>query len=247
MLARIDSMNSDHAAFVARLNESARILSDDERTDRPPDELATLLHQKLNNAKSDSLERSRLEALADRGDQKLAELKEQFDRERTVLKRLCAEAGTETHDSLPEIEQRSSEKTKNESTKRRMPKKQLTLVAEGTAVDQFAEETESKDPAEIRERIGQLSRTLEELEPKRNEAQQSVGAIKRELAEINGDVRALELNQSLQFLSAEIHRDARQYAKLRVASMILRQAMDHYRKEKRKPGTEDCKTKRLLN
>ena len=52
---------------------------------------------------------------------------------------------------------------------------------------------------------------------------------------MDGGAGASEIAQSMQMTAAAITRDAEQYARLRIASALLRQAIDHYRRENQSP------------
>jgi uncharacterized protein YhaN len=197
-------------------------------------EVAQGLHDRLMDAKATASQRERLlKELADRK-QKIDSASLTLETAVGQLAELCREAGVESADELPAVEERSSEKRSTAQAVANAEQK-LMLISGGDPVDQFADQVQGQDPIELESLIVELEQQCEALNGQWSSAQQDVGAVKKELSSIDGGDRAAELNQSLQLLTGRIQRESQRYAKSRLASMILQQSIEHYRRENESP------------
>lgn len=234
LVREIQTIELADQSFATRTTETARLLNIKHSETTKPADLANRLHGLLQESKTNFSGREKLSKDLSTGRDKLAAMSETLDLATAQLTELCNEAGVKDPAELPAVEQLSREKSKL-IDERDSTAKQLALVASGTGLSEFAEQVERQTSDELKQQIAELETTLQDLLPRREESLQKVGAIKQELAKIDGGDRAAELNQDIQFLTAKIQRHAQEYAKLKVASMILQRSIDHYRTENESP------------
>ncbi|KAA5543229.1 AAA family ATPase [Roseiconus nitratireducens] len=234
LIGRIESINDDNANYADQVAQLAERLGIPITASGSSEELACELHRRLMEAKSAAEHYRRLERERDELRQELRTESSTLSAADSELSMLCREAGTQQTEALPEIESRAKEKLRAAADVRQA-EAQLTLIARGENLESFVERVQSQDPAELDRQIEGLQADLADLRRRREAAQRQVGGLKREVDAIDGGDRAAELNQEIQLISGRIQREAQQYAKLRIASLILRQSIDHYRREHESP------------
>jgi uncharacterized protein YhaN len=202
--------------------------------DRPPTAIAQSLYQRLQAERTAAKGRETLREQVESSKQRLSEVAAQRTACEVVLKQLCTEAGCETADELPAIEQAARECQQLQSALRDL-ENQLALLASDQPIDEFVEAAGKQQPALLDVEIEQKEMELREIREQLAMAQQQLGAVQHELDLMDGSGRASELMQSIQFSAGQISRDAQLYAKTKIASLILRRAIDHYRRENQSP------------
>jgi uncharacterized protein YhaN len=234
LLGRIRSIDLDNDSFAARVIAVAKLVGLKSEDARQSADVAQMLHDQFMDAKTKASQRERLQ-------QELTDRKKNLDSATLTLEtavgqlaELCREAGVKSADELPAVEERSLEKRSTTQAVANA-EQQLMLISGGDPVDQFADQVQSQDPIELESLIVELEQRCNDLNGQWSTAQQKVGAVKKELSEIDGGDKAAELNQSLQLLTGRIQRESQRYAKSRIASMILQRAIEHYRRENESP------------
>nr|WP_161501292.1 YhaN family protein [Rhodopirellula sp. SM50] len=234
ILGRIRSIDDDGRSFAQRAAVIARIVGLECKPDQPSAEIAQALYERLQAAKNAASQTERFKADLTAAKARLVDDNQVLEAASGQLAQLCREAGVDNTDALPGVEQNAAEKrTALQACAR--AEEQLALIAGGVAVEQFAQQVESHDRVELEHEIGKLEESLQTLNERWSAVEQQVGALKKELSGIDGGDRAAELNQELQLLHGTIQRESQQYAKLRIASMILQQSIEHYRSENESP------------
>ncbi|WP_182867684.1 YhaN family protein [Stieleria mannarensis] len=234
ILGRIRSIDDDGRSFAQRSSVIASLVGLECKPDQPSAEIAQALYERLQAAKNAANQIDRLKADLTAAKKRLVEDSQVLEAASGQLAQLCREAGVEDADDLPGVEQKSAEKRLALQAFARA-EEQLALIAGGVAVKEFVEQVESHDPVELEQEIQSSEESLQTLNERWSSIEQQVGALKTELSRIDGGDRAAELNQELQLLYGTIQREAQQYAKLRIASMILQQSIEHYRSENESP------------
>ena len=234
ILGRIRSIDDDGRSFAQRATVIARIVGLECKPDQHSAEIAQALYERLQAAKNAASHAERFKAELTAAKARLVDDNQVLEAAAGQLAQLCREAGVDNTDELPGVEQNAAEKRAALQACARA-EEQLALIAGGIAVEQFAQQVESHDRIELEHEIGKLEESLQTLNERWSTVEQQVGALKKELSRIDGGDRAAELNQELQLLHGTIQRESQQYAKLRIASMILQQSIEHYRSENESP------------
>jgi uncharacterized protein YhaN len=199
-----------------------------------PEETAKRLYATLQRAREADKDHTRLRAEQTTKQKKLEAARDAFRQADEELQSLCREANVSDVDALPELESRSSEK-RSETQNLRSAEQQLERIARGKTIEAFAELVEAQEHDELDHTIAQQQERQAELEKQSRQQNQIIGGLEKELQAIDGSDQAAELNQSLQFLTGKIEREAQRYARLKIAAMILQRAIDHYRQQNESP------------
>ncbi len=239
LATRIRSIGEDELAYASRVERlfaatGQSLLDRSSAEDRPPTAIAQSLYQRLQAERTAAKGRETLREQVESSKQRLSEVAAQRTACQAVLRQLCAEAGCQTADELPAIEQAARECQQLQSALRDL-ENQLALLASDQPIDEFVEAAGKQQPALLDVEIEQKEKELREIREQLAIAQQQLGAVQHELDLIDGSGRAAELMQSIQFSAGQISRDAQLYAKTKIASLILRRAIDHYRRENQSP------------
>ncbi|MEE2935166.1 MAG: hypothetical protein VYA84_04125, partial [Planctomycetota bacterium] len=234
LVRRIQSIGEDDASFQARVDRLVATTQFETDAERPAAEIAQDLYQRLQMELSADNTRTTLRDQIEQAEQRMSEAQMQQNACEAVLAELCKEAGCETADELPEIERNSAQRREFESELRGL-ESQLVILAEDTPLAEFIEEAGNQQPGILESQIADEETRLKQQRERHADLQQQVGAIQHELEKIDGGAEASELVQSIQFIAGELNRDCEDYARTKIASMVLRRAIDHYRKAHQSP------------
>ena len=152
----------------------------------------------------------------------------------TRLKGMCEEAGCERYQDLPEAE-RKSEKRKQIEAELKNLDERLHQLSAGATIDDFINQALTVDPDDIDGEIDRLTEETETLNQEKSELDQRIGSERTELDKMDGSARAAELAEEIQFLLGGLENHVEQYARLKIASKILNQAIERYRHKSQKP------------
>ncbi|MCG8650411.1 MAG: hypothetical protein MI861_11300, partial [Pirellulales bacterium] len=237
LATRIRSIGEDEQAFAARVGRLAAALGrGDDDTDgaSEPGVIIQQLYQRLQAERSASRQRELLREQHQEAARKLADLQHKRADCQSVLQQLCAEAGCTAAEQLPEIERRSRQRVELQLSLREL-ENQLALLSDDDSIEDFVESVGQQQPALLDLEIEQKERELESIRQTMSSIDQEIGAMQHQLDSVSGGSRAADVLQSMQFLVGKIGRDTQQYARLRVASLLLRRAIEHYRQENQSP------------
>ena len=157
-----------------------------------------------------------------------------IEREQSRLTTLCQEAGCADPQQLPALEQRVND---GRQLKRDLEtnEKQLRALAAGRALEELVAEADDADAGQLAEQIQQLSRQAESLEQEKSELHETVGQERTILEGMNGSADAADAACEAQQLLAEMEADVEQYVRTRLASVVLRSAVERYRERHQGP------------
>ncbi len=234
LCSRIKSIGEDDDTYARRVDRLAAAIKLDVQQRGEPGAIARMMYARLQGERSGAGKRASLCSEIEQAKLRLAESISQRDQSDIVLGQLCIEAGAKSANQLPEIERRSRQRLRLEASLRDL-ENQLSLLAGDEVIDKFVDAARQQNPALLIEQIREEESQLDHLRQRLSDAQQEIGALGHEMNLFNGSGRAAELHQSIQFLLGKLDRDADQYARLRIASLIMRRAIDHYRRENQNP------------
>ncbi len=164
----------------------------------------------------------------------LAAAKQQVVEADVALEQLCEEASCDSAEQLIEVEQRSKQRQQLEQSKQSV-EQQLRMLAGNLSLDDFSQEVSQQQTELLAIEIEQVEGTLAEAQTQLSESQQTLGGLQERMAQIDGSGRAAELSQELQFLTGKLENEIEEYSRVKIAAMILRQAIEYYRQENQGP------------
>jgi uncharacterized protein YhaN len=165
---------------------------------------------------------------------KLDEARAAVDRADATLEALVAEAGCGSPDSLIEAERTSDEL---QALKKELKSHELQLVrlAGPIPLDKLREQLDGADPETLEARIAELEDQLDPLQLERDLLAEEIGRCRQKLDAMDGGPAAADAQQTVEERVARLAIDVERYASLRLASAVLREAVERYRKEHQGP------------
>ena len=200
----------------------------------PIEQQAQQIYGRLQRAVRDN------ERLAERRRERAQRAGEHEEARRTIdeqvarLDAMCQEAGCPGHEALPEAIQRSEQAKRLRDDLARV-EEELLQRSGGTAIQDFVAEVEAVDADALPSELGQLSEEIDRLEAERGDLRETRGRAQNALETMETGPTASEADELKESLLARIESDARQYARLRLASVVLNEAMERYRKKNEGP------------
>lgn len=234
LVRRIGSIHHDESEFQSRVERLVAATQLQISSDLPPTVVAQELYQRLQSERTAAQTRGTLREQIELSKQRIAEAQSQLNATQAILSELCREAGCDSPDDLPEIEREARRRAELESELRDL-ENQLSLLAGDAPLEEFIEEAGKQQPGTLEAEIETKESTLNELREQQSEIQQEIGALQHELRQIDGGGRASQWIQSIQLTAGDLTRDCEEFARSRIASLILRRAIDHYRQAHQSP------------
>ncbi|MEQ8788130.1 MAG: AAA family ATPase [Pirellulaceae bacterium] len=195
------------------------------------------LAARLSQARQDEVRRTEQSENQRSLQSQLAEADLEIEKQHATLAAFCKEAGCQSPDELPQVEQRSRQRREKEGD-RRAVLQQLEGLAAGTPLEEFLSEVRRRDFDEISLRIRQLDDELQDLEQQGAALNRTIGGEENELARMNGAGDAAEAEEEAQSLLAEIRSKCEEYARLKLAAAVLAESIERYRERHQGPILE---------
>lgn len=108
-------------------------------------------------------------------------------------------------------------------------KMQLAQLADTTNLEDLLQDVAACQAEDVAWQLEQTQRQIDELEQGVAEQAETIGRLKRELEQLDGNAVASQLEEEARHLAAAIEQHARQYIRLRLATGILDRVMEQYR------------------
>ena len=234
LATRIRSIGEDDHAFASRVRRMAETvgLSADDTSEAGA--ITQTLYQRLQSERVVSRQRDSLREQIEEAVRNAAELETKRGRCDVLLRQMCEEAGCDAAAELPEIERRSVRRQQLESSLRDLHD-QLAVLAADQPIEEFVEAACGQDPALLEVQVQRKESELKEIRESISAIDQQIGALQHQCSAMDGGASASNVAQSMQLIAASIARDAEEFARLRLASLLLRRAIDHYRRENQSP------------
>ncbi len=153
---------------------------------------------------------------------------------RARLDVLCQEAGCQSPAGLPSAESASAEVLRLRQ-EREACHSQLIELAAGATIDALMAEAAEILPDALPGELQQITAEMSDLERTRGERRESIGGMKTVLAGMDTGAAAAEAAEDTQDILARLEPDVQQYLRLRLASTVLREGIDRYRKKNEGP------------
>lgn len=238
-----------HRKALDRLLLEAKQFADDVRalatrvgfsTDPPfnPESVAADLYTQFDNARTDHRERESLAQQIQNQHAALREAEDAIALQRDRLETLRREARCDDLDKLYDIENQARRRDALE-TERVHLEGELHRLAGGASLEVFLDEAEQIDPDGLAPKIEDLGSQITALDQERQTLDQEIGSQRDNLKQLNsGDSRVAEIGQDAEDLRARIEANVDEYARLRLASAVLRAGIERYREKTRGPVLE---------
>jgi uncharacterized protein YhaN len=111
----------------------------------------------------------------------------------------------------------------------------LLNLGGGSTIDDFIKEALKVDPDGINGNIESLNEEIEKLNREKSDLNQTIGEERNELSKMDGSARAAEVAEDIQIQMGRLENDIEQYARLKIASRVLNQAIESYRDKSQGP------------
>ncbi|HQU41504.1 MAG TPA: AAA family ATPase, partial [Pirellulales bacterium] len=164
----------------------------------------------------------------------LAEAKQIAAQSRAELASLCQEANCDSADRLPDLEARSA-RAKELHAQQRDLHEQLVVSGGGVPLADFLAEIACIEPDGLPDKIQQLGERVSSLDARRIELSNAAALHGKEMADMDTSAAAAEAEELAQSLAATIAGDVESYVRLRLASAVLREAIERYREKNQGP------------
>jgi uncharacterized protein YhaN len=205
-----------------------------EMLDTAPDQCVAQLDSRLDAAEKDAATLRQLEERRKGAQKRISEAERSLARIATRLNDMCATARCENEEGLDEAETRSQDKHALQDAVKELEAQLLGHAAGGT-LEGLLSEAENVDPDTLTSQLGNLTQEAEALRLRQGEINQDIGREETELRAMDGSSEAAAAAEDAAQLLARIGERAERYARLKVASMVLRREIDRYREENQAP------------
>jgi uncharacterized protein YhaN len=184
--------------------------------------------------------RARRDALAQRREAEAASVREAdrvFEEATRQLESLCREARCNAVDDLPAAEQRSRDAS---ALRERMQEldRRLDELCGHEPVESFRRDALALDTDRLPDRLVVLDEEIQRLDAERAELNQMLGREQQLLTQMDGSAKAAEAAESAEELKARLAVEIEEYARIRLASVVLREAIERFRQRSQGPILE---------
>lgn len=230
---RIEGIDRDAEDFTHKVRQLAERTAP-ELAGLPAEQIALELNVRLTQAQTAKARQQSLEQQMQQEEEQLRDARSRSVEALARLATLCDEAGCEHYEDLPAAEERSRRR-QHIQTRIDQWEEQLRKLSGGVTLEEFIREVQSVDPDGIDPVLNRLGEEIERLNEEKSELDQTIGSERTELSRMDGSARAAELAEEIQGLLARMESDVEHYARLRIASVVLSQAIEDYREKNQDP------------
>lgn len=230
---RIDGIKSDGEKFTTDVKSLVDSIAPDLR-ELPAEQAVAGLNSRLKKALEDSATLKQLKHQRSEKEESITDARTTIESSESYLNELCKEAGCSEYEELEKLE-KLSEQARTIQEKINNLEEQLLDLSGSSNVDVLIKEAEEIDSDSLPSQIKELAEKIEELEERRSEIQETIGREKNELERMDGSAKAAEAAEKAQEFLARVHDGVDRYMRLRLASLILRNEIERYRKQNQAP------------
>ena len=233
LTARIQGIDAEAAAFHSALDA----ILDDIAADLSSLSVEQSLAQLVERLDAAQAARTKQQDLIDQQqvcERRLAEATETLKRCEAGLAVLCREAGCLSADELPAAVKASRERQQVERELAEVNGR-LAELAAGNNLDDLVRQASECQPDSLGSRIAELEVELAGLSQQRDALLTATGAKVAELARRDGSGKAADAQADAEALLAQIRSDAERYVRLKLATSVLRETMEEFRKKNQGP------------
>ena len=230
---RLKSIDRDAEVFTTNVTNLVDRVAQDFK-ELPVEQAASELNTALNRSRTAKAQFDRLEKQRDQEQERVREAEQNISGIRSELDTMCEEARCSKYEDLAEAERRSSKRRQIEANVEDL-EGQLHKLSAGATIDDFVAEALAVDPDGIEGQIGKLNEKINALNQEKSDLDQNIGEERNELRKMDGSAKAAELAEANQGILARLERYTEKYARLRIASAVLAQAIERYREKHQGP------------
>lgn len=230
---RVDGIQRDATAFVRRVQHLAGAIAPDLETEAR-DRAAELLYARLTAARKDESERQGLAEQLDTAKKNHRDAETRLHQGRVLLDALCREAGCQRAEDLLEIQKRARQRKDLLRVQSGLDD-QLRRLGAGATVEELIADASSVEADGITVQLEALAEEGDSLEGERSVLERTIGSERAERKRMDGSAAAASLAEQAERLLASLESQVEQYARLKVASLILARAVEQYRSEHQGP------------
>ncbi len=230
---RLKSIDRDAEVFTTNVTTLVDRVAQDFK-ELPVEQAASELNTALNRSRTAKAQFDRLEKQRDQEQERVRGAEQDISGIRSELDTMCEEARCSKYEDLAEAERRSSKRRQIEANVEDL-EGQLHKLSAGATIDDFVAEALAVDPDGIEGQIGKLNEKINALNEEKSDLDQTIGEERNELRKMDGSAKAAELAEANQGILARLERYTEKYARLRIASAVLAQAIERYREKHQGP------------
>ncbi|MBY0357579.1 MAG: AAA family ATPase [Candidatus Obscuribacterales bacterium] len=237
---RIDAIDRDSNQFKADVMELSKRIAPD-LINHPAAQAVGELSARLLSAKES---RSRLSVIKKQLAEEAAVLETSGkDKERLLdeLRLLCNEAKVENPDELITAAQKSETRRHHEAEINTI-NRQLARLSPDQPLDSFIQDCLTTDSNNAESELALLLQQRSALIELQQNLSISIGREQKTLEDMNGKATAAEVAERIQELQAQIGNHTEQYARLKLASVILKRSIERYRERNQNPILKEAST-----
>ncbi len=231
---RTNAIDEDAAAFSSQVKDLVAMIAP-ELVNLPAEDAVVRLNALLSENRSRQTKRQQIGEQIEQATQEIRESKASI---RTMTDRLDAlgvEANCNSHDQLEAAERRSADYLRIKEAISSI-EKEILEAGEGISIEDLESQGEGVDPDSLPGQITELNNRIEdELEPRRTELAETKGREEKELELMDGSDHAALLADQAHAILAGIRSDAERYVQVKLASRILLDQIERYRRENQGP------------
>lgn len=230
---RIEGIGRDEADFADKIGRLTRQAAPD-LCRLPAQEAAMTLNRQLTQARSAHSRRQSLAEEVAQEELRRSKNAEKITEIKSHLDMLCGQAGCESHEDLPLAEERSERRCRIEA-EMAVAEQELRKLSAGAGIAEFTAQALSVDPDSIAGKSLFLKETISGLDQKKGELHQTIGKERNELSKMDGSGHAADLAEQIQLLLGRLQNDVERYSRLKIAAVVLNQAIERFRDKNQGP------------
>jgi len=230
---RLDGIDEDARQFTSDVRALVGKAAP-ELADLGVEDAVTTLSSMLSAARAAKEKQNSLVEQKTRCRASLAETEKAFRLAEEQLRVMCAQADCDRPELLAEAEQRSDRRRELETSLRAV-EDQILSHSGGAALGDFVREADTVDADAIPSRVAELENQVDRIGQELKAVNQTIGEQRKVLGGMDGNARAAEKAEQCEELAAGLGEDVRQFAVLRLAATVLREAVERYRAKNQGP------------
>ena len=231
---RINAIDKDAAAFSSQVKDLVAMIAP-ELVNLPAEDAVIRLNALLSENRSRQTKRQQIGEQIEQATQEIRDSKASIQTMTDRLDALGAEANCDSHDQLEAAERRSADYLRIKEAIASI-EKEILEAGEGVSIEELEAQAGGVDPDSLPGQITELNNRIEdELEPRRTELAETKGREEKELELMDGSDHAALLADQAHAILAGIRSDAERYVQVKLASRILHDQIERYRRENQGP------------
>ena len=230
---RIKGIGRDAEKFSENVLNLVKHITED-LAELSAEQAAAELNAKLKSALAAKTQQEGFEKQKKQEEEQLKAARNKISEINSQLEIMCEEAGCSNSEEFPDAEARSKHRQKTERELKDL-EDQLHKLSAGATIEEFIADARTIDPDDIESQVNRLNDAIEQQTKEKSELDQTIGSERTELSKMDGSALAADLAVEGQMLLARLETNVQQYAKLRIASAILKQSIERFREKNQGP------------